>query len=76
MREMCPVTAISPGKRVEVVKLLGGNTFLTRLEEMGILPGTSLEIVSNGGGPVMLGVGNSRFAVGQGIASRIFVREI
>jgi ferrous iron transport protein A len=67
---------ISSGKRVEIVKVLGGCCFMKRLEEMGILPGSAVEVVQNNGGPVMLGIGNSRFAIGQGAATRIYVKEI
>jgi len=73
---LCPVSFISQGKTVEVMQLLGGVSFLKKLKEMGILPGSILEVLQNNGGPVMLGLGNSRVALGQGIAKKIYVKEV
>ena len=73
---MCPIDFVGAGKKVQVIRLLGGMSFMNKLKEMGILPGSELEVVQNNGGPILLGVGNSRFALGKGIANRIYVREI
>jgi len=58
------------------MQLLGGVSFLKKLKEMGILPGSILEVLQNNGGPVMLGLGNSKVALGQGIAKKIYVKEV
>jgi len=73
---MCPINIVAPGKRVEVLKLLGGCSFSKRLQEMGIVPGSVLDVVRNDGGPLMIGVGNARFALGRGIGDRVYVREL
>lgn len=72
---MCPMNVISSGKKVKVIKILGGCCHMKRLEEMGILPGSTVEVIQNNGGPIMLGIGNSRFAIGQGSANKIYVKE-
>jgi len=46
-----------------------------RLMELGLLPGTQIEIVARQplGGPVLLKVGSSHVALGRGIARKIEV---
>ncbi|PMB77443.1 MAG: hypothetical protein C0177_03080 [Fervidicoccus fontis] len=47
-----------------------------RLKEIGVIPGVKVLIVSNSGGPIVIGIGNMRLALGRGIASKIIVRKI
>jgi len=46
-----------------------------RLSELGIYSGSRLEVVRNSGGPVIVLVLGTRFAIGRGQASKIEVRQ-
>ena len=72
---MCPICVVQEGKEVEIVRLLGGRGFVIQLQERGIYPGSSVGIVRNGGGAMLLSVGTARFAIGRGMAERILVKE-
>lgn len=72
---MCPISIMSEGKQVEIVQLLGGRAFTARLEERGLFPGSSVVIIQNSGGALLVSIGSSRFAIGRGMARKIFVRE-
>jgi len=46
-----------------------------RVEDMGLRIGKTVEILNNGGGPVLVKVDESRIAVARGIAMKIMVRR-
>jgi ferrous iron transport protein A len=46
-----------------------------RVEDMGFRIGKTVEILNNGGGPVLVRVDESRIAVARGIAMKIMVRR-
>ncbi|MBI4254245.1 MAG: ferrous iron transport protein A [Candidatus Rokubacteria bacterium] len=50
---------------------------LKHLAALGLLPQTKVEVeeVAPFGGPLLVLVGSSRYALGRRVASRIFVRE-
>jgi len=60
-----------------VVSLGGGAGFIRRLADLGIYPGAPVSVVSSrkGGGPIILSVKGCRFAIGRGMASRIYVKR-
>lgn len=47
-----------------------------RVEDMGLRIGKKVEILNNGGGPVLVKVDDSRIAVARGIAMKIMVRRM
>lgn len=70
---MCPITVMPEGSEVTVARVAGGCESCRRLSELGLVPGVRVNIVQNGGGPLLLKIGDSRFALGQGMAHRVFV---
>ncbi len=58
-----------------IVQMDGGYGMVTRLDAMGIRIGSRVQKVTGQliGGPVMLRVGNTRLALGCGMARRIWV---
>ena len=50
---------------------------LKYLAALGLLPGTKVEVseVAPFGGPILINLGSSRYALGRQVAARIFVRE-
>ena len=65
--------AISAGQCVFVVAIDAGAKARTRLESLGIIPGIEVDILSNGQGPMLVGVGESRVMVERGIAEKVLV---
>jgi len=52
----------------------GGCGLRRRLMEMGLTPGTTVEVLNNSRGPVVIRVRGVVVALGRGMASRIMVR--
>ena len=48
----------------------------SRIEDLGIRVGCTVQMLNNSGSPVLLKVGESRVAVDRGLAMKIMVREV
>ncbi len=70
------ITDMRPGQEGVVTGARGGPGVLKNLENLGIRPGVKVKVVSRHfmKGPVVIMVGNSRVAVGFGMARKIKVR--
>ncbi len=66
------------GQRGRVINISKGHAAERRLFEIGLVPGASVEVVSRHPfkGPLLLQVGDTRLAVGQGIAEAVEVELI
>jgi len=71
-----PLTEIKAGMSAIVKEVRGGKKVRNRLMEMGIIEGTSIRVVANSGGPLIVQVGNSKFAMGYGMAQKIIVDKL
>ena len=71
-----PLTALPPGARGRVVGLAGGYGAVRRLLEMGITPGTIIEVVQVLPGPIVVRVRGSLVAIGRGLAQKILVEPL
>jgi Fe2+ transport system protein FeoA len=70
------LSEIDEGTRVTVVGIQGGRGIRSRLTAMGLLPGTKITVLRNGGsGPFVVSIKNSRMALGRGVADKIMVTE-
>jgi len=47
-----------------------------RVEDLGIRVGRTVEVLNNGGGPLLLKVGESRLAIDRSLAMKIMIREV
>jgi len=65
--------AVVPGESTFVVAVAAGMRARTRLESLGIIPGASVEVFNNGGGPLIVSVGEGRVIVERGIANKVLV---
>ena len=72
MKELC---SCHPGKMAQVIEIIGGANVNRKLADLGIFPGSFVEILKNQGGPVLLAVGASRLAIGRGMAEKVIVRN-
>ena len=65
--------AVRPGQCVFVIAIDAGAKAKTRLESLGIIPGIEVDVLSNGQGPMIVCVGESRVMVERGIAEKVLV---
>ena len=76
-KDESPLDRLRPGEGGVIVRIDGEPPAGGRhLAALGILPGTRVEVshVAPFGGPVLIQVGSSRYALGRDVASRIVVR--
>lgn len=71
-----PLMMVNEGGRVRVVALLGGAGLDKRMTQMGLNVGAELRVVQREGGGVVVMRGESRFALGGGMAHKIMVAPI
>ncbi len=70
------LSKVRNGERVQIARMLGGHSFLSRLASLGFTPGAELRVVQNfGRGPIIVNVRDTRVALGRGEASKILVRQ-
>lgn len=70
-----PLVFMSRGKKCRVDKIDGGDLICKKLMEMGFNTGAILDIVKNDVGPLIIGIGESRIALGRGMAQKIIIQE-
>ncbi len=77
MNENIPLSHAPLGRPLEIVSVSGGRGVLSLLTVMGLSIGSEVRLVSmdRRGGPVLIIVGETRLAIGCGIAQKIMVRE-
>lgn len=74
---LMPLSMLSIGEKAELVDVRGGHGIRMRLASMGLNSGTMVEMVQNAmPGPVILGVMDTRLAIGRGMAQKILVRKV
>ena len=81
---MMPLGLLGPGEQGEIVAMRSHNKASCcggcggehgRVEDMGLRIGKLVEMLTNGGGPVLVRVDESRIAVDRGMAMKIMVRR-
>mgnify|MGYP000899231598 CR=1 FL=1 len=71
-----PMSFVQTGSQVEIVHIAMGQTFNKKLMEMGLNTGMEVKVVKNDGVQLILVVGGSKLALGQGMGQKIMVRMI
>lgn len=70
------LTQMREGEKGVVVDIQGGYGARQRLLSMGIAPGTKIFVLKSGNpGPYIIAIGNTRIALGKGVAEKIVVRR-
>ena len=69
------LTQINKGKSVKVVEINGGQKFKEKVDAIGLRVGSriiklSAQVLS---GPITIKIGNTKLAIGHGMAKKIFV---
>lgn len=73
---MQPLMMSKEGDRVRVVALTGGAGLDKRMTQMGLNVGAELTVVLRQGGGLVVQRGESRFALGGGMAHKVMVAQI
>jgi ferrous iron transport protein A len=69
-----PLPMLHPGQTACVERVLAaGRGIVRKLSAMGIVPGVRVTVLNMQPGPLLLRVGESRYAIGRGMAQRILV---
>ena len=72
---MMPLTMADPGVD-QLIKKVGGREDTRKfLENLGFVPGAHVSVVSDINGNLILNIKDSRIAIDQSMARRIFVEE-
>jgi len=76
LSDFIPLTMLREGETGVVVDIQSGVNARGKLLSMGITPGVRVRMIkSRKPGPVIIGIGSSKIALGWGIASKIIVRR-
>ena len=70
-----PIAFADEGQEVVIAEIRGGQFLRKKLADRGFLEGEVVRVVKNShfGGPVLLGIRGTRFAIGRGEANKIMV---
>lgn len=69
-----PLAFVLPGEEVRIDRLVGGRKVQQRLADMGLTPGTRIEVIkASGPGPMIVAFRGSRLALGRGLSQKILV---
>jgi ferrous iron transport protein A len=73
---MIPLGLLGAGEVAVIVAVAGvdGGPIAGRAEDMGLRVGRRVQMLSNGAGPVLVKVDESRIALDRGVAMKIKVR--
>ncbi len=72
-----PLAMACAGEKVRIVSLAGGRGMHQRLASMGLSVGSEIEVIRKGvPGPFLVASGDTRLAIGAGIAHKIMVSPI
>ena len=74
-RNIARLTETRAGEKGSIKFVMAGEGATQRLADMGLTPGSDVEVlrISQYGGPLSLSVRGSILALGQGIASKVFI---
>jgi ferrous iron transport protein A len=69
-----PLTMLSIGKEAVVYLLKTKNKTKKFLEELGIIPGTPISVISELDGNLIVSLRGSRIAINRGVAQQVLVQ--
>ena len=67
---------IKEGKRVKIIKIDTGRGLMVRIKNLGVLEGDTIKVIHNTRGPIIIGKGDLRLALGRGMSHKIIVEEL
>lgn len=73
-RPVIPLSFAVAGEEVVIERLAGGRQVQQRLADMGLMPGTAVEVIkASGPGPIIVALRGSRIALGYGLSNKVLV---
>ncbi|MFW5986570.1 MAG: FeoA family protein [Halanaerobiales bacterium] len=75
-KTMMPLAFLSPGERARVKEIRGGITARKKLTDLGLIKDTEIKVLQNSRGPIIVSAGESRVALGFGMAQKVLVEEV
>ena len=71
---LMPLAMASAGEKICIIKFASGRGMCQRLSSMGLNVGSEIEIIKKGfQGPLLIEAGDTRLAIGAGMAHKIIV---
>jgi ferrous iron transport protein A len=64
------------GVRVRILEIHGGKGLILRLTELGLNVGSEIQVMQRQGGGLLIARGETRIALGAGMASKILVTPL
>jgi len=75
-RKLLTLAHAVPGKKYRIVRVEGECKLSSRLCAMGLMPNELLSVyTASRGGPSIIAIKGSRFAIGRGMTNRIIIEE-
>ncbi|MGC8972014.1 MAG: FeoA family protein [bacterium] len=72
-----PLSTLKVGEKGKIVKLVGGIGMVKRLSDLGFVPEQEVEVVRSAPrGPIAIRVKGTVYALGRGVADKIYVDDI
>jgi ferrous iron transport protein A len=72
-----PLSQVSEGKTVVLVRIDAGHGLNNRLAAMGLLPKVQIKVINNQhAGPFVIDLKGAKMALGRGMTNKIMVQEI
>ncbi len=71
-----PLSLVKIGERVKVVNVTGLDTVRKHLGAMGLIPGEVITVVQIAEGNMILGIHDSRLAIGHDVAAHILCQPL
>lgn len=72
-----PLSTLKVGEKGKIVKLIGGTGIIKRLSDLGFVPEQEVEVVRSAPrGPIAIKVKGTVYALGRGVADKIYVDDV
>lgn len=73
---MMPLNGVAIGRYAEINNIQGSERICKKIMEMGLNKGIVIQMVRNDEGPLIIKIGETRLALGRGMAQKVIVREV
>ena len=68
-----PLAMLSQGETACIKEIVGGRTARGKLTDLGFVSGKTVKIHRSSVGPLIVGLGDNRVALGRGMAHKVLV---